>query len=339
MSLVEYNLFGEKLDKVQRAIDIVRSFEPPEGYYLADSGGKDSTATKAILRMAGVKFESHYNVTTVDPPELVCFVIRQNEAVIYDMPEGTHKYFIVQDTGKLLLPVSPDAVVGKRTIHFSIPKYTMRELIVKKQFPPTRLARYCCEKLKKANGEGRVVVTGVRWAESLRRKNNQGLVTIFNGKAAKVAEEQGVRYTDNRARGIIMNYDDDAARRTVELCYRTNKTIVNPIIDWTDEDVWDFLRSYKIPYCELYDEGFKRLGCIGCPLGGTLSQKRELERWPQYRKLYVSAFEKMIEARREAGKTEHATLWNTGEDVMRWWMGCDAKRDPDQMFMPLDEAG
>jgi hypothetical protein len=106
----------------------------------------------------------------------------------------------------------------------------MRELIVKKQFPPTRLARYCCEKLKEANGEGRVVVTGVRWAESLRRKNNQGLVTIFNGKAAKVAEEQGARYTDNRARGIIMNYDDDAARRTVELCYRTNKTIVNPII-------------------------------------------------------------------------------------------------------------
>ena len=119
MSLVEYNLFGEKRDKVQRAIDIVRNFEPPEGYYLADSGGKDSTATKAILRMAGVKFESHYNVTTVDPPELVRFVIRQNEAVIYDMPDGTHKYFIVQDAGKLLLPVFPETVVGKRTIHLA----------------------------------------------------------------------------------------------------------------------------------------------------------------------------------------------------------------------------
>ena len=122
MSLVEYNLFGETLDKVQRAIDIVRSFEPPEGYYLADSGGKDSTATKAILRMAGVKFESHYNVTTVDPPELIRFVIRQNEAVIYNLPDGTHKYFIVQDAGKLLLPVSPGAVINRKTIHFSIPK-------------------------------------------------------------------------------------------------------------------------------------------------------------------------------------------------------------------------
>ena len=107
MSLVEYNLFGEKHDKVQRAIEVVRSFEPPEGYYLADSGGKDSTAAKAILRMAGVKFESHYNVTTVDPPELVRFVIRQHEAVIYDMPDGSHKYFTVQNTGKMLLPTNP----------------------------------------------------------------------------------------------------------------------------------------------------------------------------------------------------------------------------------------
>lgn len=103
--------------------------------------------------------------------------------------------------------------------------------------------------------------------------------------------------------------------------------------------MWEFLHAYNIPYCELYDEGFKRLGCIGCPLGGPHSQRRELVRWPQYRKLYVSAFEKMIEARRQAGKTEHAMLWNTGEDVMRWRMGCDPKHDPDQLAMLPEEAG
>ena len=35
MSLIVYDLFGEKRDKVQRAIDLVRSFEPPDKYYLA----------------------------------------------------------------------------------------------------------------------------------------------------------------------------------------------------------------------------------------------------------------------------------------------------------------
>ena len=75
MSLIIYDLFGEKRDKVQRAIDLVRSFEPPDKYYLAYSGGKDSIVVEAILRMAGVGYDIHYNMTTVDPPELVRFVI------------------------------------------------------------------------------------------------------------------------------------------------------------------------------------------------------------------------------------------------------------------------
>ena len=75
-----------------------------------------------------------------------------------------------------------------------------------------------------------MVVTGVRWNESVGRKRNQGTVTIFNSKAAQVAEQQGARYNNNRARGIIMNYDDAATRRVVEMCYRTHKTMLNPII-------------------------------------------------------------------------------------------------------------
>ena len=42
LSLIVYDLFGEKRDKVQRAIDLVCSFYPPDKYYLAYSGGKDS---------------------------------------------------------------------------------------------------------------------------------------------------------------------------------------------------------------------------------------------------------------------------------------------------------
>lgn len=42
MSLIEYDLFGQKRDKVQTAIDRLRAFEPKDGYFLAFSGGKDS---------------------------------------------------------------------------------------------------------------------------------------------------------------------------------------------------------------------------------------------------------------------------------------------------------
>lgn len=125
--------------------------------------------------------------------------------------------------------------------------------------------------------------------------------------------------------------DNDAERRTVEFCYRTRKTLVNPIIDWTDDDVWEFIGHYNIPHCSLYDEGFKRLGCVGCPLGGYASMRREFERWPVYKKMYIHAFDDMLKAREASGKTNHNRLWTDGEGVFRWWIGEDRKRDENQV--------
>lgn len=200
MALVEYDLFGQKRDKVQTAIDRLRAFEPTEGYYVADSGGKDSTCVVKLCEMAGVKFDAHYNATTIDPPQLVRF-IRQHH---------------------------PETEIEK-------PEYTMRELIVKKQMPPTRLMRYCCQHLKELHGQGRVVVTGVRWAESGNRKNSQGLVTFTTASKEinNAADLSGAEPKRTSKGGLILNTDNDESRRMVEMCYRTHKTLVNPIIDWT----------------------------------------------------------------------------------------------------------
>ena len=65
---------GEILDKVEIAIKWLKAFEPQEGYYVAFSGGKDSQCVYHLCKMAGVKFDAHYNVTSVDPPELVRFI-------------------------------------------------------------------------------------------------------------------------------------------------------------------------------------------------------------------------------------------------------------------------
>ena len=102
-------------------------------------------------------------------------------------------------------------------------------------------------------------------------------------------------YKINKHGDVIMNDDNDENRRMVEQCYRTRKTMVNPIVDWTDEDVWWFLNRYNIPHCRLYDEGFERLGCIGCPLSGSRNMIRDFERWPKYKELYIRAFQRMID--------------------------------------------
>ena len=190
MALIEHDLFGNVRDKVKQAIEIAKAFEPPEGYYLAYSGGKDSTAVKAILDMAGAKYDTHYNVTTVDPPELVRFIISQFDAVVYEYHDGrSNKYFVAKN-GRL----HPGTLENGKVIYFSIPRLPMRKLIVERKMPPTRLMRYCCEELKEVSGVGRVVVTGVRRAESRNRKQNQGMVTFPDKKVAAVAEENNANF-------------------------------------------------------------------------------------------------------------------------------------------------
>lgn len=121
---------------------------------------------------------------------------------------------------------------------------------------------------------------------------------------------------------MTLNMDNAPERRTVEQCYRTSKTLVNPIIDWTDEDIWEFIKQERVPYCGLYDAGCKRLGCVGCPLGGSASMIWETEvMWPQFRGFYVKTFDEMIKNREAHGKFAKTTAWATGENVFLWWTG------------------
>ena len=269
MSLIENTLEGQ-INKVDLAIKRLKAFEPPEGYNLCFSGGKDSVCIKRLADMGGVKYHATYNVTSVDPPELVRFIKTFKDV-------------------KMLVPKDKE---GKSV--------TMWNLIPKKKMPPTRIQRYCCEKLKETQGKGELNITGVRWAESVNRKNRQALVVVFN-------------------KAKILNHDNDENRRMVESCYRTNKTLVNPIIDWSDEDVWEFIKTENIPYCCLYDEGDKRLGCLGCPMSSLERKLKDFERYPKYRDLYIKAFDKMIIEREKANQPNRCG-WKNGESVMHWWL-------------------
>lgn len=268
--LIENTLFGIQ-DKVQIAIDRLKAFEPADGYWLAYSGGKDSDVILDLAKRSGVKFEAHFSVTSVEAPETIYYIRREHPEVIWSFP----KY----KDGKVK---------------------TMWKLIPQKKLPPTMYVRYCCAELKESAGDGRVTITGVRWAESQRRKKGRHLVDIGGKK------------------GIVYNTDNDEAKRMVEQCYRTQRTLVNPIIDWTDEDVWEYIKTNNLKYNPLYDKGYKRVGCVGCPMSSH--QKEALDRYPKIKRLYMRAFEKML----RSGKDYK--LWRTPQDVYNWWV-----RKPNQI--------
>ena len=60
---------SELQSKVEKAIMRLKAFEPPDGYYVAYSGGKDSDVIRILAQLAGVKHELVHNLTTVDAPE------------------------------------------------------------------------------------------------------------------------------------------------------------------------------------------------------------------------------------------------------------------------------
>jgi phosphoadenosine phosphosulfate reductase len=263
------------VDKVKIAIDRLRTFQPLEGYYGAFSGGKDSQTIYHLCKEGNIKVDWHYNITGIDPPELFRF-IKSNY---------------------------PDVKMEQH-------KESMFKLMAKKGMP-TRLSRFCCEKLKEKGGEGRFVITGVRWAESDKRKNNRSLIELNS-------------YTSKR---ITLNNDNDESRRMIEQCTMKSKHIINPIIDWDESDVWDYLNNRGIEHCELYDKGFDRLGCIGCPLSSN--QEKELLLYPKYADNYKRAIAKFLikyKARKESKGIK--PQFETVEDMWEWWLHGTVRNKP-----------
>lgn len=243
------------------------------------SGGKDSEVMLELFRRCGIPFEVHNSHTTADAPQTVRHIRQvfhklENEGIKCEIEYPTYK--------------------GKPT--------SMWKLIPEKKLPPTRMVRYCCQILKETGCKNRYIATGVRWAESTKRKERAQFEKI--GKAKK----DKVNFSDE----VMLMNDNDEKRRISELCMQKNKMVVNPIIDWRDSDIWEYIRSEKLRVCELYNMGYNRVGCIGCPMAGK-SRWKEFADFPEYKKLYIHAFERMV-------KINHKHSWQTGEEVFRWWM-------------------
>jgi len=245
--LRDESLFGT-VDKAADTVALMRDLEPEEGYYLAFSGGKDSIVLKDLADRAGVKYDAHYNVTTIDPPPLVHFIRDRYPTVSWNRPKCA---FLTK--------------VGTRGF-------------------PLRHRRWCCSEYKEQSGKNRMIMTGVRKAESSARSR----------------------------------------RKVVEVCYRdTSKRFVHPLIYWTDQNIWEYIRGNSLPYCHLYDEGFTRLGCLFCPMAKQETRLMQAERWPRWRDAFCRAFIRYYEHRAAQEKKTVLDRWASGEEMFDWWLHLD----------------
>lgn len=246
------------------------------------SGGKDSDVMLELFKRSGIPFEVHNSHTTADAPQTVYHI---------------RKVFRDLELRGIPCEIEMPVYKGKRT--------SMWKLIPQKLMPPTRVARYCCDVLKETGCRNRYIATGVRWAESTKRKTRGEFEKL--GKNRKDAE--------NFDMVMLMN-DNSKSRRMTELCMQKKSMVVNPIIDWTHRDIWEYINSENIETCELYKCGYDRVGCIGCPMAGKKRYK-EFNDFPKYKKMYMNAFEKMIKERENRGLN---CEWSNAQEVFAWYM-------------------
>ncbi len=167
--------------------------------------------------------------------------------------------------------------------------------------PPTRLIRWCCEIYKEQGGIDSFRAIGVRAEESARRKGLWKIVA-----------------TDRN----------------------TSRPILCPILYWTESDVWQFIRSHNMPYCSLYDEGYTRLGCVGCPMSGPTGMARDFKRWPRYEAMWKRGFQRYFDkykgVPKRNGGPRAIEKFPTVEALWNWWTSGKAYEgdQPDcQMFL------
>ena len=270
------------------------------------SGGKDSDVLLqlAIECLKPNEFEVMNSHTTVDAPPTV-YHIRETFKRINELGIKTYIKFPRDKEGNFV---------------------SLWTLIPKKLMPPTRQIRYCCDVLKEQTTPNRMIATGVRSSESVKRSKRNEVEYIVKNKE-KWAES---KYTYEHAEEV---FKDAMARkgqphaevwdcRLIENARKKKNTVVNPIFSWTDKEVWEYIHDRKVKYNPLYDMGYKRVGCVGCPLGSRKTQIKEFEDFPKYKDLYIKAFDRMIAERIKTGskKKKANDSWSDGKSCFEWWI-------------------
>lgn len=280
---------------LRKAEPLAKKYDPENGFFLAFSGGKDSQALYHVAELANVQFKAHFSPTTVDPPQVIRFI--------------RERY--------------PD-------VEFTKVKASMYEVAKKKHIVPTMRLRWCCAEFKEHAGAGRVTLTGIRRAESIKRSKRNAVEVSshkFSGDLdafQKWSEEQIQSHYKN------LNQDEFSRDKTHELRCINGKDsiIVNPIMDWQGKDVWEFLNSVvEVPHCILYDAPYNhaRIGCILCPMSSYKSKLKDCELFPHVKRKWVEVIQYLIDKgylseRQKMISRSGVSKEEMAEILFQWWI-------------------
>ena len=177
--------------------------------------------------------------------------------------------------------------MGAEVIH---PKESFFQLIGEKGFP-TRVSRWCCSVLKEYKICDRAI-HGIRRSESRKRAENYKEPEVCRVYSAKEKVK-----------------------------------VYLPILEWTDEDVEEFIKERNIKCHPLYYRGgefdvTKRLGCMGCPIQSRRKQIQDFKDNPRLLKAWIRAGQKRYKSEAyQNGGAKHK--FKDAFEAMGYLLYCD----------------
>lgn len=257
---------------LRKAQKLALTYDSDDGFFLAFSGGKDSQALYHVAKLAGVRFRAHMNFTSVDPPQVIRFV-----RTCY-----------------------PDVITHA-------PVKSIFALAVDRGILPSMRIRWCCADLKESAGAGKVTLIGIRKQESTRRAKRHEIEVSnkrFSGdfdqfkkwqrKTISAKEAALLRSMKREGKKVNEDYFSVNQQDQVRCINGQDSILISPIFNWTEKDVWYFLNEVvRVPHCELYDQGYRRIGCILCPMSSPRQKQREMQDFPHVRRGWLNAIKQI----------------------------------------------
>lgn len=259
--------------KIYHSLEVIDNFiaRMDGKVYLAFSGGKDSTVLMHLCEMVKKDILCIFVNTGCESPSTVKFVREMKEEghnIMTIRPKMTprqvwDKYgfpLVSKQQAQMIrkIRMNPNSKISK--LHLGLGKQTMFTLAHKWRYlldVPYDTSNMCCEKLKKepqkriAKEMGLAAIVGVMASESMARK-----AAYIRGGGCNVFKENKL---DSKSM---------------------------PLSIWTEDDIWEFIRTKKIRIADDYSKGCLRQGCVACGFGCQFDDDTRLEllykNYPKY---------------------------------------------------------
>lgn len=211
--------------------------------YVSFSGGKDSTVLSHLVLSMGYKMDHAFSNTRLEYPECVDFATKwckKNNVKLHMIYPEVLPWEVWKKHGYPMFSKETADLLERIRLKQKVNPKKMKKVRSFLKYKNVKLSSKCCYFLKK---------------KPLKK---------WQKESGKSVAFMGIRAEESQMRRVVW------VRKGC--VYKTKEQIVvNPIIFFTEKDIQDYAKKYKIRFADIYYKGFKRNGCVCCGFGCHLS--------------------------------------------------------------------